>query len=204
MKNVSSLSSSGGFWMSVSCWVVMRLQRILYYSKFVWIYLSGRFRSLRQRVLWSWLEWWFCAFYRVFHAAVQLGVVNDLVYEGDLFWALCFPVRLLGFVPVPDSRAVIMECVFEDLCSVLNLCRYQDVSWGVRVHFFICILQWSAAKLICIMWCGGGCTAAGVSVVWASGAVWAGVFGSGVFVFGEDGVPEGCVLGGWGVVSDGG
>ena len=51
----------------------------------------------------------------VFHAAVQLGVVNDLVYEGDLFWALCFPVRLLGFVPVPDSRAVIMECVFEDL-----------------------------------------------------------------------------------------
>ena len=68
---------------------------------------------------WS-VEWRFCAFYRVFHAAVQLGVVNDLVYEGDLFWAFCFPVRLLGFVPVPDSRAVIMECVFEDLCSVLN------------------------------------------------------------------------------------
>ena len=33
------------------------------------------------------------------------------------------------------------------------------------------------------MWCGGGCAVAGV-------------FGSGVFVFGEDGVPEGCVLGG--------
>ena len=29
---------------------------------------------------WS-VEWRFCAFYRVFHAAVQLGVVNDLVYE---------------------------------------------------------------------------------------------------------------------------
>ena len=198
MKNGSSLSPSGGFWMSVSCRVVMGLQRILYYSKFVWICLSGRFRSLHQRVLWSWLEWRFCTFYRVFHAAVQLGVVNDLVYEGDLFWAFCFPVRLLGFVPVPDSRAVIMECVFEDLrvqFSISAGIRTFPGEWEYTFSYVFCSDLLQNWYVLCGAW---------VSVLWAAGVVWAGVFGSCVFVSGEDGVPEGCVLGGWGAVSDGG
>ena len=33
---------------------------------------------------WS-VEWRFCEFFCVFHVAVQLDVVDDFVYEGDLF-----------------------------------------------------------------------------------------------------------------------
>ena len=59
---------------------------------------------------------------------------------------------MLGFVPVPDSRAVIMECVFEDL-------RVQfSISAGIRtflVRSYILVRRSSARRVRVIAAVGG-------------------------------------------------